>query len=219
MPKRLPVLNKSTTKNSTTVSTSLAAGQEKTLSKSIQSCTACAISKYCDHKVLWSSNGNTRSKHIWLFVGEAPGRTEYIQKQPFVGNSGSVLARMLAETNVFDYVKTTFTNAILCTPFDTPTRMNIRTPNKKEITACSKHLSKQLELFKPTNIFAVGKVASGILDHLKIDHHILTHPSSILRQGHHGEVDYKRNILILRREIDLICPQKRKPKRLPKKTT
>lgn len=124
-----------------------------------------------------------------MLVGEAPGSTEVVKKQPFVGPSG----RLLRE--VYDKAKgnldaTIRTNAVLCRPPDD--RDPLR-PTQQEMDCCAPRLKREMDEHKPTKILALGKVAVEQLRAITQKHLDLggwsdnmlacSHPAYVLRQG------------------------------------
>jgi uracil-DNA glycosylase family 4 len=88
-----------------------------------------------------------------MFVGEAPGRDEDLQGQPFVGRAGQLLTKII---NAMEFKREDvyITNVIKCRPPEN------RTPYKEEIEKCQDYLLEQLELVKPKVVVALGKVAT-----------------------------------------------------------
>jgi len=92
-----------------------------------------------------------------VLIGEAPGAQEDAQGKPFVGRSGQLLDKMLAEINLS---RTTagkggvyITNTVFWRPPDN------RTPTPAEIVSCRPFLLKHLELLRPKIIVMVGGTA------------------------------------------------------------
>jgi len=180
------------------VSTSRVDGPER-IRHDIQKCTLCKISSYCNHKVTWRLGITANHKDIWMFCGEAPGRTEHIYESPFMGESGHILVKMMTDAGMFmpsfPGVRIIYTNAVACTPFDDETQLHIGTPNKTNIDNCRQYLKRQIDYYKPSNIFAIGLVAKQSLSKLGADFVHLVHPASIMRQGSKGNLDYTSNVL------------------------
>lgn len=98
-----------------------------------------------------------------IFIGEAPGYYETLNKKPFVGKSGELLREMICKANLKD-TEVHITNAVKCRPD------NNRTPIKKEIEECSNNLNIEIKTlqnqYEHMFIFGVGKVASCSLTNL-----------------------------------------------------
>lgn len=111
--------------------------------------------------------GETRTKLVFgvgdpharlLFVGEAPGRNEDLQGEPFVGAAGKLLDELLAHIG---YVRPQvyIANVLKCRP---PSN---RDPLAGEIETCTPFLARQIELIDPVVIATLGKFATqSVLD-------------------------------------------------------
>jgi DNA polymerase len=91
-----------------------------------------------------------------VFVGEAPGRDEDLQGEPFVGNAGKLLTEMLqtiglSRSDVF------ICNVLKCRP------PNNRDPTPEEIAACGGYLIRQLDVIKPDVIVCLGRFAAKFI--------------------------------------------------------
>ena len=92
-----------------------------------------------------------------MFVGEAPGRDEDLQGEPFVGRSGRLLDRLVAEEMGVDRSRFYIANVVKCRPPDN------RDPTAAEITACRPYLASQLELIAPVVVVSLGNFATRLL--------------------------------------------------------
>ena len=165
------------------------------LKDNIASCTNCIYSQYSDRKILERKVGTGRIQI--LFVGEGPGMTEYIQRKPFVGESGSLLNRLIADAFPPGIIYG-ITNAIACTPFVDISRSKIETPCKESLKACRKAwLEQYIKCVRPEKIIALGNVAASTLKAMKLPFTQVLHPSAILRDDKHTEYQEKRFILAL----------------------
>lgn len=91
-----------------------------------------------------------------MFIGEAPGREEDALGQPFVGESGRLLDRMLKaigrdETGFY------ITNIIFWRP------PGNRDPSPEEIVSCRPFVERHIALAKPKVLVLVGKFAAHTL--------------------------------------------------------
>ncbi|MCE1225688.1 MAG: uracil-DNA glycosylase [Geobacteraceae bacterium] len=91
-----------------------------------------------------------------VFVGEAPGADEDRQGQPFVGEAGQVLTRLI-EAMGLKRAQVYICNVLKCRP---PANRN---PHKDEIATCSPFLQQQLQIIKPEVIVALGTFAAQTL--------------------------------------------------------
>lgn len=106
--------------------------------------------------------GQTRTKFVYgvgspnaevIFIGEAPGRDEDLQGEPFVGRAGKLLDRILAAISLTrDEVY--IANILKCRP------PNNRDPQPEEMDQCYLHLQEQIRILRPKLICALGRVAS-----------------------------------------------------------
>lgn len=92
-----------------------------------------------------------------MFVGEAPGRDEDLQGEPFVGRSGKLLDRMMAEELGVDRTHCYIANVVKCRPPDN------RDPKADEIAACRPYLDTQLRLIAPAVVVTLGNFATRLL--------------------------------------------------------
>ena len=92
-----------------------------------------------------------------LFVGEAPGRDEDLQGEPFVGRSGKLLDRLMAEELGIDRSRCYIANVVKCRPPDN------RDPRPDEIASCRPYLTAQLELIRPKVVVTLGNFATKLL--------------------------------------------------------
>jgi DNA polymerase len=87
-----------------------------------------------------------------MFVGEAPGRDEDLQGEPFVGRAGQLL------TDIIKAMKLTrddvyIANVIKCRPPEN------RNPEPEELDACRPYIRRQVELIQPKVIVTLGRFA------------------------------------------------------------
>lgn len=159
-----------------------------------------------------SGNSELNKPTDILFVGEAPGQSEYAIGTPFVGPAGQELNE-LVEESLDPSLRYVITNAILCTPFSDESRSNIRTPSVPEIAACRTHLQRLIGILRPRHVIALGKVAERSLKKFMPERSInsdslsfttIIHPSAILRSTHQ-DLERTRAILSLKAISDKLC--------------
>ena len=91
-----------------------------------------------------------------MFVGEAPGRNEDLQGEPFVGAAGKLLDSLLGEIGISrDDVY--IANVLKCRP------PGNRDPKPDEIESCKGYLRRQLELVDPRVVMTLGNFAPKLL--------------------------------------------------------
>lgn len=92
-----------------------------------------------------------------MFVGEAPGHDEDLQGEPFVGRSGKLLDRLIAEEMALDRTGCYICNVVKCRP------PGNRDPQPGEVAACRRYLDAQLEWVAPRVIVTLGNFATRAL--------------------------------------------------------
>src|SRR5881275_3232139 len=118
------------------------------LREAIGDCHRCKLAPHRTHVVF--GVGNPRARLV--FVGEAPGRDEDIQGQPFVGRAGQLL------TDIIKAMKLTrddvyIANVIKCRPPEN------RNPEPDELEACRPWIRRQIEIIQPKVIVTLGRFA------------------------------------------------------------
>jgi len=98
---------------------------------------------------LWGA-GNQQSDI--MLVGEAPGKDEILQEQPFIGEAGQLLGRYLQKAEL-ERKDMWITNTTKCRPPQN------RPPKPMEMRACAPYLDYEIEQQKPKVIGLLGAVA------------------------------------------------------------
>jgi DNA polymerase len=91
-----------------------------------------------------------------VFVGEAPGRDEDLQGEPFVGEAGQILTRMIARMGL------TRQDVYICNVLKCRPPQN-RNPHTDEIGKCSPFMLRQVKAIGPEVIVALGTFATQAL--------------------------------------------------------
>jgi DNA polymerase len=99
-------------------------------------------------------SGNSRARLV--FVGEGPGRDEDLQGEPFVGQAGKLLTRII-EAIQLTREEVYIANIVKCRPPEN------RNPEPDEIAACEPFLVRQLKTIQPKLICALGTFAAQTL--------------------------------------------------------
>jgi uracil-DNA glycosylase len=115
-------------------------------------CTQCRLHHGRTHVVFGVGNPHAEL----MFAGEAPGRDEDLQGEPFVGRAGQLLTRII-EAIGMRRQDVYIANVIKCRP------PNNRNPEADEIARCEPYLVRQIELVKPRLIVALGTFAAQTL--------------------------------------------------------
>jgi DNA polymerase len=87
------------------------------------------------------------------FIGEAPGASEDAQGEPFVGEAGQLLNRIIVACGM-KRQDVYICNIIKCRP------PGNRVPNAEEAANCREYLDKQIELVRPRFICCLGACAA-----------------------------------------------------------
>ncbi len=118
-----------------------------------QGCTACPLCERRRNVVFGEGFAEARL----VLVGEGPGDQEDQTGRPFVGRSGQLLDRALAECGLNRQEHVYICNTVKCRAADWSTGkpMN-RPPTEEESLTCRQWLLPQLELIAPSVILCVG---------------------------------------------------------------
>ena len=95
-----------------------------------------------------------------MFIGEAGGYHESIQRKPFVGNAGKLLNQLLSSINI-PREDVYITNMVKTRPPEN------RDPLPEELAAYSKYLDREIDIIQPEMIvtlgrFSMAKFLSGV---------------------------------------------------------
>src|SRR5262245_32162578 len=119
----------------------------------IGDCTRCRLSGQRTHLVFGVGNPHARL----VFVGEAPGRDEDRQGEPFVGRAGQLLTEIITKGMRLRREDVYICNVIKCRPPDN------RNPEPDEVATCEPFLLRQLALIRPEVVVALGQFAAQTL--------------------------------------------------------
>lgn len=120
------------------------------LARSASDCQRCPLAKERNTVVFGEGNPNSPI----VFVGEGPGREEDLTGRPFVGRSGQLLSRLIAEELGKDRSAFYIANVVKCRP------PGNRDPEPFEIAQCSSYLSGQLRAIDPQVVVTLGAFAT-----------------------------------------------------------
>ena len=132
----------------------------------------------------------------FLFIGEAPGVSEDVLGQAFIGPAGKLLDEMILEAHFPSDAKIFFTNTILCRPCDSVSGPN-REPTKEEVLACTENVRAIIKEANPECVILVGDFAKQYYGRMFPDSVKITHPSALLKAGGKRAPGYRGNILKL----------------------
>ena len=110
-----------------------------------------------------------------MLVGQAPGKTEVVDRRPFAGRAGRTLFRWFASVGIDEQVarRRIYIAAITrCFPGSSPSGRGDRLPTPFQVANCSAWLDAEIEMIRPALIIPVGRLAierflgSGLLSDL-----------------------------------------------------
>lgn len=111
-------------------------------------CQRCGLGASRKKLVYGVGNPNARL----VLVGEAPGREEDRKGEPFVGEAGQLLDRILLAMGM-QRADVYICNVLKCRPPDN------RDPRPEEVATCEKFLVRQIAAIKPQVIVGLGRFA------------------------------------------------------------
>ena len=120
----------------------------ESIKQSVIACRKCDLCKTRTNAV--PGKGSFQSDVI--FVGEAPGRNEDKNGEPFVGEAGKKLSIALQEANI-SRDEVYITNIVKCRP---PSN---RVPSTSEREECHEYLKEEIAIIKPKIICILGNTA------------------------------------------------------------
>jgi DNA polymerase len=126
-----------------------AVGTLAALREHIGDCQRCKLAPHRTQIVFGVGNPKARL----VFVGEAPGRDEDRQGEPFVGRAGQLLTEIITKGMKLRREDVYIANVIKCRPPEN------RNPEPDEVASCEPFLLRQLGLIGPEIIVALGKFA------------------------------------------------------------
>jgi DNA polymerase len=92
-----------------------------------------------------------------MIVGEAPGKDEDAQGEPFVGRSGKLLDQVMQEELGVTRERVFIANTLMCRP------PGNRDPLPDEIATCRPWLETKLDLIAPKVVITLGNFATKLL--------------------------------------------------------
>jgi uracil-DNA glycosylase family 4 len=123
-----------------------------TFAEQVSGCTRCRLSQGRTQVVFGVGNPHADL----MFVGEAPGFHEDKQGEPFVGQAGKLLDKLLGGIGL-ERSEVYIANVLKCRP------PGNRDPQPDEIESCEPHLFRQIELIQPRLVATLGNFATKLL--------------------------------------------------------
>lgn len=122
------------------------------LHEQLENCHRCSLCETRTNIVFGAGNPHARI----LVIGEAPGKNEDAQGEPFVGAAGKFLNELLEEAGL-SREDIFIANVLKCRP---PANRN---PQSHEITACAPFLRAQTKIIDPDVIVTLGNFATQFI--------------------------------------------------------
>jgi DNA polymerase len=122
------------------------------IKQNVIECEKCDLCKTRTNSV--PGKGNFKSNVI--FVGEAPGRNEDKNGEPFIGVAGKKLSAALEEAGI-SREEVYITNIVKCRP------PKNRVPTTAERDTCKEYLKQEISIVKPKIICVLGNTAFNSL--------------------------------------------------------
>lgn len=188
-----------------------------------KACTLCPLHKQAQHHVLYRGSIPATT----LLIGEAPGSTEDLVGEPFIGRAGKLLdhllddlsIRLLADGKVVAHRELgsrCIVNVLACAPWEDFKSRSVRAPSKEEAAACRPRVEELFDLIQPSRVILLGKTAAklvpkrltegspviGMPTRLVVE---VVHPAFLLRKGGTESLDYKRCLLHLKDFFSAPC--------------
>jgi DNA polymerase len=124
----------------------------ESIRKNLGDCRRCKLNT--SRKNIVFGTGNPKARLV--FVGEGPGADEDEKGEPFVGDAGRMLNRIITAMGI-KREDVYICNVVKCRP------PGNRNPEADEIGACAPFLLRQINSVRPEAIVALGKFASQTL--------------------------------------------------------
>ncbi|MCL2503677.1 MAG: uracil-DNA glycosylase [Coriobacteriia bacterium] len=118
----------------------------------VEGCAKCELARTRTNLVFGVGNPHARA----MFVGEAPGKHEDLQGEPFVGAAGKLLDELLAHVG-FSREDVYIANVLKCRP------PGNRDPEPEEIETCVPYLREQIRLIDPEVLVTLGNFATKLV--------------------------------------------------------
>lgn len=115
-------------------------------------CTACRLADTRTNVVFGVGDPDARL----MLVGEAPGKNEDLQGEPFVGAAGQLLDELLGSIGV-SREEAYIANVLKCRP------PGNRDPQQDEIDSCKGYLREQIRMISPEVVVTLGNFATKLL--------------------------------------------------------
>ncbi|MFC1549382.1 uracil-DNA glycosylase [Nitrospirota bacterium] len=120
-------------------------------------CTRCKLHRGRTNIVFGVGNPSARL----MFIGEGPGKDEDAKGEPFVGEAGQLLDRLINRMGL-SREEVYIANIVKCRP------PGNRDPEDDEVESCTVFLRQQIEAIRPEVIMTLGRIAAHRLLETKV---------------------------------------------------
>ncbi|MFZ0015199.1 MAG: uracil-DNA glycosylase [Acidimicrobiia bacterium] len=115
-------------------------------------CTRCRLAETRTTVVFGTGDPHARL----MLVGEAPGKNEDLQGEPFVGAAGGLLDELMGSIGI-TRDQAYIANVLKCRP------PGNRDPRPDEIDSCKGYLREQIRIIRPEVVITLGNFATKLL--------------------------------------------------------
>ena len=147
-----------------------------------------------------------------LFIADAPGKSDDLRAEPFVGPSGKLLrlaintALRLARTPLDQAPSIYIMYCVGCRPCNEPLGLN-REPTGEELWACFQRFAEEAKLARPKQVAFLGKIAAKNCRERFPAGRALQHPGYIRQQGGANSAAYTQFVRELSEVFRLCQPR------------
>lgn len=150
-----------------------------------------------------------------LYIGEAPGRNEDANGEPFTGDAGKRLDEIISELPKHSHA---VINVMGCIPYKDPTQktnpfsssVEMRAPSEYEAACCRPRLLSLVGLANPRGVVYLGRTASRFaLPYISLPSVEVVHPAALIRSNAGpGHSDYERCVLQIGKFLETLFSQR-----------
>ena len=161
------------------------------IAEQVKTCKKCDLCQTRTNAVPGKGNKNAEI----ILIGEAPGRNEDKNGEPFVGSAGKRLNEILLDAGIHrDDVY--ITNIVKCRP------PNNRAPTKNEEKACLDYINEEISIINPKVVCVMGNTAFNTL--LEGKEITKNHGSFIEKDGRTYFVTFHPAAMIYNKKLDAV---------------
>ena len=124
--------------------------------ESLSACRRCTFDDAAIRPVIASAR-----EPVAMLIGQAPGKTEVIDRRPFAGRAGKTLFRWFGQVGIAESVarRRIYIAAITrCFPGPSPSGRGDRVPTPGQVSNCASWLDAELAMIRPPVVILVGRM-------------------------------------------------------------